>query len=180
MLKFILNAFFSISLATIANGQSTPTAQHNLNDQSTPTAQHNLNDIDKINVTVPISESPNPTIAKIGDFIWLHWTERTKGYAEMTLYSKEGDQSKWFINIEPDEKGIWRVAMRIERKMHDRRFVGDSNRMGETIYQTYNYEAYAVEQVKFLKGKTNSKLNRQITDSQLRFKDKNEKVIYEW
>ncbi len=168
MFKFILISFFLISSAAMTNGQSTPITQ---------TAPNNT---DKINITVQINESPYPTIAKVGDFIWQHWTERTKCYAEMTLYSKEGDPGKWFIRIEPDEKGLWRVAMRIDRKLHDRRHIGDSNRTGETIYQTYNYEAYTVERIKLLTGKTNPKLNRQIGDPQLRFKDKNGKVIYDW
>ena len=161
MLKYIFTIFVLCFVAVIANGQSAQIEQRNLNDY------------DKISFVVPVSENPYPTITKVRDFVWRHWTERTLGYAEMTLYSKEGEPSKSFIFIEPDKTGAWRVAVRIERVLHDRRFIGDPKRTGEIIRQTNSYEAYTVEQAK-PKDKSASRSKKNFL---LRFKDKNGNIL---
>lgn len=163
MLKYIFTIFVLSFLAVIANGQSAQTEQRNLNDY------------DKISFIVPVIENPYPTIAKVRGFVWRHWAERTLGNTEMTLYSKEGEPSKTFIFIEPDKTGAWRVAVRIERELHDRRLVGDPKRTGEIIHQTNSYEAYTVEQVK-PKDK-NALRSKKIF--LLRFKDKNGNILAE-
>jgi hypothetical protein len=145
------------------------------NGQSAQTEQRDLNDYDKISFVVSATENPYPTIAKVRSFVWRHWTERTLGYAEMRLYSKEGEPSKSFIFIESDKTGAWRVAVRIERELHDRRLVGDPKRTGEIIRQTNSYEAHTVEQVK--SKYKNASMSKK--DFLLKFKDNNGNILAE-
>jgi hypothetical protein len=147
--------------------------------QSSQTKQRNLDGYNKFSVNVPVSKNPYPSIAKVRDFIWIHWKERNLGYVEMTLRNKEGEPSTSYIFIEPDEVGVWRVAMRIERELHDRRLVGDPKRTGEIIRQTHSYEAYLVDQVKSTKDKPVVNLKNRRNDYLLRLKDKNGNILAE-
>jgi hypothetical protein len=168
MLKHIFTIFvLSFLAATVAFGQSSQTKQHILDEY------------EKISVDVPVPENPYPSIAKVRDFISRHWKERTLGYVEMTLRSKEGEPTTSYIFIEPDRAGVWRVATRIERELHDRRLVGDPKRTGEIIRQTQNYEAYFVEQIKPPKGKVVQNLKNQRNSYLLRLKDRNGNILAE-
>jgi hypothetical protein len=140
--------------------------------------QRNLNDYDKINVNVPVGENPYPSVSKVRDFIWKHWKESTFGNAEMTLRSKEGDPTTTYIFIEPDESGVWRVAVKTESKFYDRKAISDPKRRGKFFHQTHSYEAYLVEQVNSPKRKTRINLKNQRNDFSLRLKDSNGNIFY--
>src|SRR5687768_4908386 len=139
--------------------------------QSVPTVKRNLNDYDKISVEAVGGENPAPTIAKVREFIWQHWTNRRLGYAEMTVHNKEGEPKRYFIFIESNESGNWLVSVRIEIELHDRRLIGDPQRTGEIVRKTNSYEAYIVEQTKPIKGRVSSASQTEQNNFRLTFKD---------
>jgi hypothetical protein len=125
-------------------------------------SERDLSRYDKIGpFNVPVMGTDiNIVQAKVRDFIWEHWQQRRLGYAVVTFHSKEGEPSTSHMFIEPDEKGIWHLSVRIERKLLNRK-------LRKTINRTDSYKAYSIERIP---GK----------DSSLRFKDKAGRVIVEW
>src|SRR2546426_888613 len=61
--------------------------------------------------------------AEIREFLWNHWQRRRLGQVAVTRYSREGEPSTSAYFVEPDEKGIWHIAVKIDRTLVDR---GDS------------------------------------------------------
>lgn len=52
----------------------------------------------------------NQEKAPVRDLLWKLWTSRTKGFFDVTLYTREGAPTKYRFFVEPDLKGRWRVA----------------------------------------------------------------------
>jgi len=73
----------------------------------------------------------NPKIAAaMREFLWSHWIRHQRGYASSTQSSIEGEASTAWYYVEPDEKGVWRISVRIERRS-----------------ETVEYDAYIVERI---------------------------------
>src|SRR6267143_5097664 len=53
--------------------------------------------------------------AEIRSFIWKHWSEHRRGSLAVTSYSLEGVPAEMTFVLEPDERGVWNVKVRIER-----------------------------------------------------------------
>jgi hypothetical protein len=147
--------------------------------QSLLLKQPDLNNYDKIYIQDYAGKNPGPTIAEVRSFVWKHWTARTLGYAEMTLHNKEGEPTKYFIHIEPNESGIWHVSVRVESELYERRLIGDPKRTGEIKRRTNSYEAYIVEQVIPPKGKAVRTPQTMQGNLMLRFKDQNGQILAE-
>lgn len=79
--------------------------------------------------------------AKIREFLWNHWHQHRLGHLVATRYSKEGEPSTSSYFVELDGKGIWHIAVKIDRTLVDR---GGS----KSQYQkSVEYEAYTVERI---------------------------------
>ena len=79
--------------------------------------------------------------AEVRKFVWEHWRERRLGYVTFTMFSKEGEPSTSHVFVEPDEEGIWRVAVKIDRMVVERH--GSKRR-----HRSSNeYIAYALERI---------------------------------
>jgi hypothetical protein len=79
--------------------------------------------------------------AAVREFLWDHWQQRRLGQVTVTRYSREGEPSASFYFVEPDERGIWRIAVEIDRTLVDRG--GSKNQRHESV----EYEAYSVERI---------------------------------
>lgn len=84
--------------------------------------------------------------ANVREFLWSHWHQRRLGHVAVTRYSKEGEPSTSSYFIEPDERGVWHIAVKIGRTLVDR---GDSK---SQRYESVEYEAYSVERIEVPKG----------------------------
>ena len=79
--------------------------------------------------------------AEVREFVWEHWRERRLGYVTFTKFSKEGEPSTSHLFVEPDEEGVWRVAVKIDRKVVERH--GSKRRHRSST----EYIAYALERI---------------------------------
>jgi hypothetical protein len=79
--------------------------------------------------------------AEVREFLWNHWHKRRLGHATITHYSKEGEPSTSSYFVEPDARGIWHIAVKIDRTLVDRR--GSKSQ----YYETVEYDAYFVERI---------------------------------
>ena len=79
--------------------------------------------------------------ADIREFLWNHWQQRRLGHVMVTQYSKEGEPSTSSYFVEPDEKGIWHITVKIDRTLVDRG--GSKSQHQESV----EYEAYLVERI---------------------------------
>lgn len=84
--------------------------------------------------------------AEIREFLWNHWHYRQLGHLVATQYSKEGEPSTSFYFVEPDEKGVWRIAVKIDRTLNDRRDSKGPHR------ESIEYDAYSVERIEVPKN----------------------------
>ena len=48
--------------------------------------------------------------AKVRQFLWTHWITKRRGMIREAGYSIEGTSSERSFFIEPDDKGMWRIA----------------------------------------------------------------------
>jgi hypothetical protein len=53
--------------------------------------------------------------ANVRAFLWNHWRRCRLARVEITHYSKEGEPSTSSFFIEPDNGGVWRIAVKIDR-----------------------------------------------------------------
>lgn len=79
--------------------------------------------------------------AEIREFLWNHWQQRRLGQATVTRYSREGEPSTSSYFVEPDEHGIWHIAVKIDRTLVDRG--GSKGQHQESV----KYDAYFVERI---------------------------------
>lgn len=79
--------------------------------------------------------------AEIREFLWNHWQQRRLGQATVTRYSREGEPSTSSYFVEPDENGIWYIAVKIDRTLVDRG--GSKGQHQESV----EYDAYFVERI---------------------------------
>jgi hypothetical protein len=79
--------------------------------------------------------------AQVREFLWGHWRRRRLGHLVFTAYSKEGEPSTSSYFVEPDQEGIWRIAVTIER-----RSVARGGMKGEW-QKRYEYCAYSLERI---------------------------------
>ena len=79
--------------------------------------------------------------AEVREFLWNHWKQRRLGYVRVTRYSKEGEPSASSYFVEPDEKSVWQIAVKIDRTLLDRG--GSKSQRHESV----EYGAYFVERV---------------------------------
>lgn len=79
--------------------------------------------------------------ADIRGFLWNHWRQRRLGHVMVTQYSKEGEPSTSSYFVEPDEKGGWHIAVKVDRTVVDR---GSSK---SQRHESVEYQAYSVERV---------------------------------
>ncbi len=79
--------------------------------------------------------------AEVREFLWNHWHQRRLGHVAITHYSKEGEPSAFSYFVEPDARGVWIIAVKIDRMLVDR---GDSK---SQRYETVEYDAYFVERI---------------------------------
>jgi len=75
------------------------------------------------------------------EFLWSHWHQRRLGHVMVTQYSKEGEPSTSSYFVEPDQKGIWHIAVKIERTLVERE--GSKSQHQESV----EYKAYLVERI---------------------------------
>jgi len=75
---------------------------------------------------------------KIRDFIWLHWTEKKRGYIRVTRNSVDA-QSTSHIFIEPNNSGKWRAVWRIVR-LHAIPELSNQITEVETLFQVERVE----------------------------------------
>ena len=52
----------------------------------------------------------NEERAPLRQFLWELWKTRTKGFFEVTFYTREGDPTNCKFFVEPDPKGQWTVV----------------------------------------------------------------------
>jgi hypothetical protein len=79
--------------------------------------------------------------AEVRKFVWEHWRERRLGYVTFTKFSKEGEPSTSHLFVEPDEEGVWRVAVKIDR------MVVESHGSKRRHRSSTEYIAYALERI---------------------------------
>jgi hypothetical protein len=77
----------------------------------------------------------------IREFLWNHWQQRRPGQVTITRYSREGEPSTSSYFVEPDEKGVWHIAVKIDRTLVDRG--GSTGQHQESV----EYDAYSVERI---------------------------------
>lgn len=51
----------------------------------------------------------NAEKAPLRQFLWELWTTHTKGFSNVTFYSREGAPTRCRFFVEPDSKGQWRI-----------------------------------------------------------------------
>ena len=56
------------------------------------------------------SSEGNQEKAPARQFLWELWSSRTKGFFDVTSYSREADPSTCRYFVEPSENGQWRIA----------------------------------------------------------------------
>ena len=94
------------------------------------------------NIALNLDAQPRIKLeAKVREFVWEHWRKRRLGYVTFTKFSKEGEPSTSHLFVEPDEEGVWCVAIKIDRVVVERR--GSKRRHGSST----EYIAYAVERI---------------------------------
>jgi len=59
--------------------------------------------------TITVEEA-NAQRAPLRGHIWEWWTTRTKGFFNVTFYSREGNPTRCKYFVEPDSSGQWRVV----------------------------------------------------------------------
>jgi hypothetical protein len=63
-------------------------------------------------IAVPQGGNPVAAQKRINDFIWSHWSSRSKsGFLEATFYSKEGERVTIQAVVGPDSNKVWRLAV---------------------------------------------------------------------
>jgi hypothetical protein len=78
---------------------------------------------------------PNDSVlTRVREFVWQHWTERRRGYAVATRYSREGEPSVFHFYIEPDAGGTWQVVIDGEHERTNRARGKDLKRSRETSH----------------------------------------------
>jgi hypothetical protein len=77
-------------------------------------------------------------------FLWEHWLRRNRGEAKVNWSTVEGDGGTSIYRVEPDENGIWRVALQLEGSETD--FAQEKSR-----HRSKHAEAYEVIRVKIPK-----------------------------
>ena len=85
--------------------------------------------------------------AEVREFLWNHWHQRGLGYVTVTQYSKEGEPSTSSYFVEPDEKGVWQIAIKIDRMLVDR----DGTKSQH--YESVEYDAHFVERIEVPKDR---------------------------
>ena len=83
---------------------------------------------------------------EIREFLWNHWQQRRLGQLTVTRFSREGEPTASSYFIEPDEKGAWRIAVRIDRTL-----VARGGLKGQR-QESQEYSAYTVDRVEFPKS----------------------------
>ena len=83
---------------------------------------------------------------EIREFLWNHWQQRKLGQLTVTRFSREGEPTASSYFIEPDEKGAWRIAVRIDRTL-----VARGGLKGQR-QESLEYSAYTVDRVEFPKS----------------------------
>lgn len=81
------------------------------------------------------------TEAEVREFLWNHWQQRRLGYVTITFYNTEGEPSVSSYFVEPDEKSVWRIAIRIDRTL-----VGRGGLKSQR-HESVEYDAYFVERI---------------------------------
>lgn len=79
--------------------------------------------------------------AEIREFLWNHWQQRRLGQVTVTQYSREGEPRTSSYFVEPDEKGTWHIAVKIDRTLVDR------GRAKSQRHESVEYVAYSVERI---------------------------------
>ncbi len=129
-------AFSILTIACTFLGQSS---------QLTPTKERDLNRYEKIGpyvIELGLDTQARAKIeARIREFLWTHWYESRLGHAEVTVYSKEGEPSTVSYFVEPNERGLWRMAVRVTRTRARR---GESRKQRN---ESVEYEAFSVERI---------------------------------
>ncbi len=132
----------------IAAAMSIMTLSCNSTTQSGSIQQTQMRDLSRYDKAGPYTieleldtQARNKLEAEIREFLWSHWHQRRLGHVTVTQYSKEGEPSTSSYDIEPDEKGAWHIAVKIDRTLVDRG--GSKSRRSELV----EYEAYAIERV---------------------------------
>jgi hypothetical protein len=69
--------------------------------------------------------NPAPVLRQVRAFVARHWRQHRRGYAEFTLYSKEGEPTTSQLYIEPDASGRWQIRGTSHSIQSDRRPLGD-------------------------------------------------------
>jgi hypothetical protein len=87
-------------------------------------------------------------------FLWEHWLPRVCGKATVTLSTVEGDGGETTYNVQPDEKGVWRIAVQLEGSETD--FAQETSR-----HRSEHWEVYTVQRVKIPKN-MDERLSRRV------------------
>jgi hypothetical protein len=86
----------------------------------------------------PLRQRPldpdDAALSQVRDFVWQHWTQRRRGYAVVTRYSREGEASLFHFYVEPDAGGIWQVVIDGEHERTNRAVGKDLKRWRETSH----------------------------------------------
>jgi hypothetical protein len=84
-------------------------------------AKRNLEEYEKLGpLCHELLDSPDANVeSKVEGFIWHHWKEQRRGFVVATVHSLEALPTTFFIFIEPDIKGKWRVDWHTERILFD-------------------------------------------------------------
>ena len=82
--------------------------------------------------------------AEIRAFIWNHWYQRRLGQLTAIYYSREGDRSDVSYFVEPNEGGVWHLAVTIDRTLRNRRGPGQHR-------ESVAYEARDVDRIEIPK-----------------------------
>ena len=98
--------------------------------------------------------------AEVRDFLWQHWHQHRLGYVVVISYTKEGEPNTASYFIEPDSRGIWRVAIEVKRLLIDR---GVTKRRR---YETGDYTVHSVQRIEV--PKDGMRLNVSIPEGETR------------
>lgn len=128
---------------------------------------------------MPLSEHRR-IISRMQRFAWSHWNDQRRGTLSYSFVTAEGASVDFFLFIEKDEQGVWRV--RIERKefRNDRvdpsyRFILRSTKLAYSLQRVDNKRPAGDDYLPF-PASENPLPGKYILD----FRDKIGQVIMRW
>lgn len=117
--------------------------------------------------------------ALIREFLWTRWEKRRLAHVALVRYNTEGLATREWYYVEPDKRGIWRIA--IDEDITLRALKPNSN---EQAREFHSYEAYSLERVDANNGEKAGQLigDKEVREPEtyrLRLKGRDGQILYE-